>query len=428
MADEIRVGLLGLGVIGSAVAQGLTIKRESIARRVGKLVSIAAALEKDPARFQALPTELITADAGSILNDPRIDIIVELLGGEEPARTFIAQALGKGKHVVTANKEVLAKHGHALLNLAQEHGAELRFEASVGGGIPLIGPLSKDLAVNEFSSLYAIINGTTNYMLTRMAQDNLDFASALAEAQGMGYAEANPRNDVEGFDAIYKLAILASLCFRSVVRPDDVYREGISRLSPKDFRYAREMGYGIKLLAITKNTERGIEARVHPTLLPLASLLAEVDGVFNAVQVEGDLVGKVIFHGRGAGPAPTSSAVIGDIMDVASGMRAGCTTRRTIELNPRPRLLDMADVETRYYLRMQVTDAPGVLAQIAHVLGSAQISIASMIQQETDATNQSAEIVIMTHAAHEASAQQALRTLNSLPVVKEVSSAIRVEG
>ena len=333
-----------------------------------------------------------------------------------------------GKHVVTSNKEVIAKHGTELLALAQQHGVGLQYEASVGGGIPLIAPFKHDLVANKIIGIYAIINGTTNYILTRMAREGMDFASALKLAQELGYAEANPENDIEGIDANYKLAILASLAFQTEVRPEDIYREGISRLTSRDFRYARELGFAIKLLAIAKQSDDAIEARVHPVFIPEDSFLAKVDGVYNAVLVEADLAGKVLFFGEGAGAKPTSSAVIADVVSSARKIVLGVGSKSQLRKESGKSIKPMAEIKTRYYVRMSIADSPGVLAQIAKVFGDNKISIYSAIQRETDSVTQTAEIVIMTHPALEKAMQQALSELARLEVVREISNFIRVEN
>jgi homoserine dehydrogenase len=428
MGEGVGVGLLGLGVIGSAVARVLTDKGQDIAGCAGRLVELRRVLVHQPNKKRAtvVPEALLTTDAEGILSDPEVQVVVELLGGEEPARQYIETALRRGKHVVTANKEVMAKFGPELMAVAQEHGAEIRYEASVGGGIPLIGPFNRTLLANRIYQVRAIINGTTNYILTRMAEEGAPFADALGQAQALGYAEPDPRNDVEGIDAAYKVAILASLAFRARVHADDVYREGIQRLHPNDFRYARELGYAIKLLAIGKETEGGIEARVHPALVPNHQLLAQVGGVFNAVQVDGDLMGPVVFYGRGAGAGPTSGVVVADIIELARRVGVGAAPEPTVAYATR-RVKPMSEVNTRYYFRMEVADRPGVLAQIARVLGEQHISIASVVQKEVDEQAKTAEIVIMTHQANEANVQRALGLLEALEVVVEIGNLLRVE-
>ena len=429
MKETIGIGLLGLGVVGGGVAKALRGKGETIARQAGSRLEIKAILERDPAKGPRLniEPELLTTEAQKIINNPEIDIVIEALGGESPAWEYIRDAMLTGKHVVTANKEVMAKHGVELLTLAAEHEVNLLYEASVGGGIPLISPLKQDLLANDISAIYAIINGTTNYILTRMGKEGLDFATAMKQAQELGYAEADPSNDVNGTDAAYKLAILATLAFHVEVRPEDVYYEGISRLAPRDFRYAQELGYAIKLLAIAKKEEQSLQVRVHPVFLPEDILLAKVDGVFNAVQIEGDLIGKVLFYGEGAGALPTSSAIIADVIYLAQSINLGLSPSLELWLDPNKIVKPVSEIETRYYLRMTVADRPGVLAQIAQTLGEHLISISSVIQKETDRLAQTAEIVIMTHPAREAAVQKALNEMAALDVVKEISNFIRVE-
>jgi len=331
-----------------------------------------------------------------------------------------------GKHVVTANKEVIAKHGVDLLALAGERGLHLRYEAAVGGGMPLIAPLERDLVVNRINGIYAIINGTTNYILSRMSLDGVDFAEVLAQAQKLGYAEANPKNDIEGIDAAYKLAIMATLAFQSEVRPEQIYCEGISRLTAQDFRYACELGYAIKLLAIAKRSEAGIEARVHPAFVPNDGFLAQVNGVFNAVLIDGDLTGQVTFTGKGAGPLPTSSAVVADVLAIGRDM-AIPTSAPTFIRKAGYGVMPMDEVTTRYYIRLSAVDQPGILAQIAHTLGVHNISIASAIQKQADVRAQVAEIVIMTHPACEQEMQRALGELQELPGVQEIGNFVRIE-
>lgn len=426
----ITVGLLGLGVVGSGIAQVLAEKAEALARQVGRPLELRRVLVRDPRkpRSFAVSPDLVTTEAQDVLADPDIAIVIEVMGGEHPALEYMQEALRQGKHVITANKEVIAKHGPELAALAQANNVALYFEASVGGGIPLIAPFRQGLLANDIRSIQAIINGTTNYILTNMSRAGKDLPVALAEAQALGYAEADPTNDVEGHDAAYKLAILASLAFHTYVPPDAVYRQGIMALTDRDFRYAKELGYAIKLLAIARGDGEGVQARVHPVMLPEDELLAKVDGVFNAVKVEGDLVGQVIFHGRGAGALPTTSAVLSDLLALAQDLHLGVQNR----FHPLPeggrRLRPMEELRTRYYLRLSVTDRPGVLAQIAQVLGAHQISIASVIQKEVDEQAQTAELVIMTHTAPEAAVQRAVAELRGLAVVAEVGNLIRVEG
>ncbi len=429
MRKHIGIGLMGLGAIGSGVVRSLHHKGEAIAKQIGVPLELEGILVRNPAKKRSVEVEphLLCTDPEKILNNPHIDIVIEVMGGENPASEYIAQAISRGKHVVTANKEVIAKHGAELLTLAAEHRVNLLYEASVGGGIPLIAPLKQDLLANDISAIHAIINGTTNYILTRMAKGGLDFASALREAQGLGYAEANPADDIEGIDAAYKLSILATLAFHTEVRPQNVYCEGISRLTPCDFRYAKELGYAIKLLAIAKKGEDSLQLRVHPAFIPQDMLLAKVDGVFNAVQIEGDLVGKVLFYGEGAGAAPTSSAIVADVISLAQSISSGLPQCPVLKLIPGKEIRPISELETRYYLRLTVADRPGVLAQIATALGGNNISIASVIQQEADEQAQSAELVVMTHKAKEAAVQRSLDEMRGMEAVREIGSLIRVE-
>ena len=429
--QSIGIGLMGLGVVAGEVARVLMSKTEVLAEQVGcpLVLRKVKVLAEDLVSPQALEmdSQLFTTDADEFFTEPGIDIVVEAIGGERPAVEYLERAISGGKYVVTSNKEVIAKHGAKLLASAQQHKVGLRYEASVGGGIPLIAPFQYNLIANRISGIYAIINGTTNYILTRMARERVDFSSALEKAQELGYAEANPENDVEGIDAAYKLAILASLAFRSQVQPQDIYREGISRLGSRDFQYAQELGFAIKLLAIAKQDDKSIEVRVHPVFIPEDSLLAKVEGVYNAVLVEGDLVGRVLFFGEGAGAQPSSSAVIADIVSAAQDIVLGVGNRTMWRLEPGKIIKPMSEIETRYYLRLNVADRPGVLAQISKVLGDHQISISSVIQKLVDSIVQTAEIVIMTHPAKEAAMQQALQEVTQLTMVKEISNFVRVE-
>jgi len=335
--------------------------------------------------------------------------------------------LTNGRHVVTANKEVIAKHGYELLSLSRKYNTDLRYEASVGSGIPLISSFQQDLAANKISSIRAILNGTTNYILSRMSQEGLDFASTLKQAQKLGYAEADPTNDIEGIDASYKLVILSNLAFRAKFVPQDVYCEGIANIAARDFLYAREFGYAIKLLAIAKRDDDKVEMRVHPAFIPRDSQLAEVNDVYNAVEVETDLAGKLVFYGEGAGALRASSAVIGDVLAIARNIYRGANNVPDLKLDRRATVKPMSELKTRYYLRLNAPDRPGVLAQISKVLGDNSISISSVIQKESDPAAQTAIIVIMTYPAEEEGMQKALKQLRQLTVVNEVSNFIRVE-
>jgi homoserine dehydrogenase len=423
----VRVALLGAGTVGGGVARILVEKQDAFARLLGTRLELAGVLVRDIGRARdGIDPSLLTDNAESLLEDPDIDVVVEVMGVEQPALDYMIRALSSGKYVVTANKEVMAKHGPRLQPIAREHGVDLLYEASVGGGIPIIAPLKRDLLANRIRGISAIINGTTNYILTAMNRDGAGFDETLKRAQELGYAEPDPANDIEGEDARYKLAILASLAFRSPVRPEDIYREGITKLSAKDFRYATEFGYTIKLLALGRHDDAGIQVRVHPALVSSDAPLAKVDGVLNAVQIEGDLTGRVNFQGAGAGSMPTTSAVIADVLDAAQSIIGGRRDVHSVEESVAP-IVPMSELQTRYYIRLTALDRPGVLAQIAQCLGDSQISISTVIQKEAHLDARTAELVIMTHQAREASMQSALTALKELEAVLEIGSFIRVE-
>jgi homoserine dehydrogenase len=429
MKKTIGIGMLGLGVVGSGVAEVLATKADSLAEQTGLPLILKKVLVRDvkKRRSAKLSPTLLTNHPEEVLSHPEIDIVIELIGGEHPAIEYMKQALANGKHIVTANKEVIAKHGYQLFSLARKHNADLRYEASVGSGIPLISPFQQDLAANRISAIHAILNGTTNYILTRMAQEGLDFAAILKQAQKLGYAEADPANDIEGTDAAYKLVILSNLAFRTKFTPQDVYREGISNIAARDFLYAREFGYAIKLLAIAKRDDDKVEMRVHPVFIPQDSQLAKADGVYNAVEVETDLAGKLVFYGEGAGALRASSAVVADVLAIAKNICRGVNNVPELRLNQRVTVRPMSELKTRYYLRLNAPDRPGVLSQISKVLGDNSISISSVIQKESNFATQTAIIVIMTYPAKEKGMQKALKQLKQLPEVSEVSNFIRVE-
>ncbi len=430
MKKGIGIGLLGLGTVGSGVAEVLATKADSLAKQAGVPLILKKVLVRDvnKRRLVGLDPVLLTSHPEEVLSNPEVKIVIELIGGEHPAIKYIEQAIANGKHVVTANKEVMAKHGYRLLSLAKKHNTDLHYEASVGSGIPLISSFQHDLAANKISAIHAILNGTTNYILTRMAEQRLDFVSTLRKAQELGYAEADPTNDIEGLDAAYKLTILSNLAFRAKFVPQDVYCEGISNIAARDFLYAKEFGYAIKLLAIAKRSDSEVEMRVHPVFIPQDSQLAKVDGVYNAVEVETDLAGKLIFYGEGAGAMRASSAVAADVLAIARNICHNVRSVPELRLNRRVTIKPMSEIKTRYYLRLDAPDRPGVLAQISQVLGSNSISISSVIQKESDPAAQTAVIVIMTYPAEEEGMRKALKQLKELPVVNEVSNFIRVEG
>lgn len=431
MKKSVGVGLLGLGVVSGQVAKVLMEKTSVIAENAGCPIVLrkVKVLPADLKRPQAkkMPAGLLTTSDDEFFNAAGIDIVVEAIGGENPATDYIRKALSAGKHVVTSNKEVIAKHGVELLSLAQQHGVSLQYEASAGAGFPLIAPFKHDLVANKITGIFAIINGTTNYILTRMAHEGADFATVLKQAQELGYAEANPGNDVEGIDSKYKLAIMATLGFHTNVRPEDIYTEGITRLSPHDFIYAESLGYTIKLLAIGKLHDNAVEVRVHPVFIPEESILASVDGVYNAVQVEGDLMGRVMFMGQGAGALATSSSVVADIVCCARKLVLGVGSISVWREDKTKTFRSIDEIETQYYVRLAAKDRPGVLAAIATVFGDNKISIASAIQPEVDEKTKTAEIVIMTHPAKEKAMRKALTALEELDSVKEISNFIRVE-
>ena len=430
----INVGMLGLGVVGTGVATTLISNRTKLSRLAGRQVNLNSVLVRATSRARdiELPAGVLTTNAEDVLADPDIHVLVEVMGGTDPAEEYLRHALSAGKHVVTANKEVMAKSGSDLLALARNNGANLLFEASVGGGIPIVGCMMNELAANDIRSIRSIINGTTNYILTRMAHERTSFQKALGEAQALGYAESDPSNDVEGKDAAYKLTIMASLAYRQSFQPTDVYREGISKLEPQDFRYAEELGYAIKFLAIANLHDDAVQLRVYPAFVPAEHMLAKVDGVYNAVEINGSLCGAVLFHGRGAGREPTTSAVVGDLIEVVrradeSGFLGHAQGEVGVEQWMPFKVRPIGDLQVRYFIRLEVVDTPGVLAQIAQVLGDGHISIASVLQRDTNPEKQSAEIVIITHPAQEASVQKALEMITGLPQVNRVGNTIRIE-
>ena len=426
---SVGIGLLGMGVVGGGVARVLSEKAGRLGALVGSSLALEGALVRDSSKGRSydLPQHLITTNVEDILENPRVEIIVEVMGGQDPALDYILKAISLGKHVVTANTEVMARHGPDILTLALKKGVRVLYEASVAGGTPIIAPLLRDLVANEILTITAIINGTTNYILTKMANEGVDFDAALREAQALGYAESDPTNDVEGIDAAYKLAILSTLAFRARVKDTDVHREGITDLRARDFVYARELGYAIKLLAIASQENGAVQVRVHPAFVPADVMIAKVEGVLNAVEIETDLAGRVLFNGPGAGSMATTSAVIADIVDIARDIVGDVTPPVPMELSEDVRIRPIAELETKYYLRLIVADRPGVFARIARVLGDADISIASVIQKETDDVARRAEIVLMTHRARESSMQDAIRLLTDLDVVNEVGNMVRVE-
>ena len=427
--DAIGIALMGMGVVGGGVADIIQRKRSHLADMVGCPIELKGILVRDISKPRAaqVPRGIVTTDVDDILSNPEVEVVVEVMGGQDPAFDYILKSISLGKHIVTANKEVMARHGPDILTLSRKKGVQTLFEAAVAGGTPIIAPLLRDLVANEVLTIHGIINGTTNYILTSMSQNGADFGDTLAEAQRLGYAESDPTNDVEGIDAAYKLAILATLGFRARVRDTDVFHEGITRLRTRDFQYARELGYAIKLLGIATSDNGSVQARVHPAFVREDAMIAKVDGVLNAVEIQTDLAGKLLFHGAGAGSMPTTSAVIADIVDIARNLAGNVVPPPIGELSEHTQVQPISELSTRYYIRLTATDKPGVLAQVGGVLGNRNISIASAIQKETDEVAQRAEIVLMTHRANESDMQQAIRELESLETVAEVGNMVRVE-
>ena len=423
----VRVGLIGLGTVGSGVVEILRRHGEDFRRRAGVDIELVKVADRNTARFAdlGLPAEQCETEAQAVIDDPSIDIIIELVGGTGVAREVVLSALGAGKSVVTANKALLASHGEEVMAAAEANGVDILFEASVGGGIPIIGPLKHSLTSNEIQTVMGIVNGTTNYMLTRMAEDGLDYDTALAEAQAKGFAEADPTADVDGLDAAAKIAILSSIAFNSRVVMSQVPAEGIRALAPEDIAYAREMGYTIKLLAIARRTGSGIDVRVHPTMIPASHPLASVNGVYNAIFVVGDAVGETMFFGEGAGSLPAASAVVGDLIEEARRIQTGCVPLVGCTCTEALAVRDIAELASEYYVRLAVADKTGVLAAVATVFGEHGVSIGSVIQKRAEGGL--AQIVYVTHEALEADVRSALAEIAALDVVTSVASVIRVE-
>ena len=426
-AGAVRVGVLGCGNVGTAVIRLLDEHADEIARRAGCRLEVARVAVRDLSRARDVPVDRarFTADPIEVLDDPDVDVVCELIGGDEPAGALILSTFERGKPVVTANKELLATRGRELFDASDAKGLDLYFEAAVGGGIPLIRPLKESLTGERVRRVLGIVNGTTNFILTKMADEGRPFADVLAEAQALGYAEADPTADVEGHDAAAKCAILASIAFNARVTSADVFREGIARLSPEDIEFARRLGYVVKLLAIAELVEgERIAARVHPAMIPATHPLASVRDAYNAVFVEGPHIGELMFYGRGAGGDATATAVVGDLVSVARNLQAGargvgctCFHERTI----RP----MSEMEGQYYILTSVEDRPGVLAEIAGVFGRNQVSLKSMWQE---GLGDEARLVFVTHRAREGAFQEAAAQIRALPSVREVRSILRVEA
>src|SRR5579864_7479531 len=395
----LNVGLIGLGTVGSQVADRMLTWGPQLSRRAGVELCLRKVLVRslDKRRSVEIDADLLTTDPSAVLEDPAIEVLIEVAGGDEPMRSYLERAIQAGKHVVTANKVVMANHGPELLDQAAEKNVDVYFVAAVGGGIPLISTFRTDLQANRIERVSAVINGTTNYVLGRMASAGLSLADAVTEAQAAGYAEADPTDDIGGFDAAYKLAILGSIAYEIKVRPGEIYREGIEGIEPVDFRYARELGDAIKLIAHTQRHPGRIEARVHPAMVPHDHPLARVEGAENAVFVEGDLVGQVLLVGQGAGGRPTASAVVGDLIDLARSIRRGVQSRPSFSFDDRIGVVPMGEVQTRAYYRIRVEDRPGVVAAIGQVFAEEGVSISSFIQKDAWSQDQTAELVVTTH-------------------------------
>jgi homoserine dehydrogenase len=430
----IKVGLLGIGTVGGGTFRVLRRNQEEISRRAGRAITLAMVADKalDKARAMVGDAASVTGDAFEVVDHPDIDIVVELIGGTAIARELVLKAIDNGKQVVTANKALLATHGNEIFAAAQRKGVTVAFEAAVAGGVPIIKALREGLSANRIEWIAGIINGTSNFILSEMREKGKSFAAALQEAQQLGFAEADPTFDIEGIDAAHKLTIMAAIGFGIPMQYAACYTEGIAGLTSEDIRYAEQLGYRIKLLGITKRTEQGFELRVHPTLIPAKRLIANVEGVMNAILVNGDAVGQTMYYGPGAGSEPTASAIVADLVDVTR-MHTVDPRHRVPHLAFQPDLLSslpilpMAEVETSYYLRMRVDDKPGVLADVARILADLSISIDAMVQKEPAAGESQAEIVMLTHLTREKHINAAIQRIEGLPVVSGKVTRIRLE-
>ena len=427
---KINIGIIGFGTVGSGTVKILIENKELIKERTNLEINIKKIATRNTSKERQIkvPSEMLTSNVNSLINDPEIDIIVELIGGIHPAKEFIMEAISQGKHIVTANKALLATEGDEIFSLAQQKKVEIGFEASVAGGIPIIKVLREGLIANKIKSMYGIINGTSNYILTKMTDENKDFSVALKEAQELGYAEADPTLDIEGIDSAHKLAILARLAYGIRIPFNKIHIEGISKITPQDIEFASELGYKVKLLAIAKETNGKIELRVNPTMIPKEYLISKVDGVYNAIYVEGDATGSTLYYGRGAGSMPTGSSVVSDIIDISRNILKNSIqripviyeTRRNIELK------DMKDIVSMYYFRFFAIDKPGVLSKISGILGNHNISIASVIQKGRR-VGEAVPLVVLTHEAKESDVLKAIKDIDKLPVVAGKTAFIRVE-
>lgn len=422
--QTIKIGLLGLGTVGSGVYKIIERQKGEMVKKTGARLEIAGILVHNLNKVRdGVDTSLLTDRWEDIINNDEVSIVIEVMGGIEPAKTMILEALNSGKNVVTANKDLVAEYGRELLDAAENNGVDFLFEAAVAGGIPIIRPLKQCLAANEMDEVIGIVNGTTNYILTKMFEEGMDFDEALEKATELGYAEADPTADIEGLDAGRKVAIMASIAFHSRVTFSDVYTEGITKISARDINYAKEFGNVIKLLGVAHNTEDGIEVSVHPMMIPQEHPLASVRDSFNAVFVHGDAVDDVMFYGRGAGEFPTASAIMGDVIDVVRDIQYHCTGRISCTCYRETKVKEFREVKNKFFLRMQVDNKPGVLAAIASVFGVHQVSISKVIQKII--TDGVAELVIVTEAVKEYHMEDALEHLKDMETTREISSVIR---
>lgn len=424
---DVGIALVGLGTVGSGVHKVLNTHKGHFRKKVGANLSVKSVLEKDARRLRKLGVKknLAAKSIKEVVANPEVDVVVELIGGIKPAKDYILQAIASGKHVVTANKELMATSGKEILQAAEKNNVDVYFEASVGGGIPVVRPLKECLAGNKIEQVLGIVNGTTNYILTQMSLNNCSFKEALAQAKEKGYAERNPTADIEGKDAAAKIAILASIAFNSRVVVSQVYTEGISKVTPTDIAYADEIGCVVKLIALAKEEKGELDVRVHPTMIPKTHPLAAVNGVYNAIFVKGDAVGEVMFFGQGAGSLPAASAVVGDIIEVARHLRlgggsVGCTCFE------KKRVKSIEEITSAYYLLMSAVDRPGVLAKISRAFGDANVSLASVIQRGP--RGKSAELMFITHLVQERNLRKSLKVIEKLDVVDKVLNVIRVEA
>lgn len=432
--DVINVGMIGFGTVGTGVARILEENGAIIEKRLGaklylkKIADID--LEKD--RGISIDKERLTKDSSDVIDDPEIAIVMELIGGYEPAKTFILQAIENGKHVVTANKALLASHGNEIFKRAREKGVDVAFEGSVGGGIPVLRSLREGLVANTIRLIYGIMNGTSNYILTEMTERGQSFGEILERAKELGYAEADPTFDIEGIDTAHKLCIIISMAYGVPISLNEIYTEGISKITPLDIAFAKELGYKIKLLALSMTDGDCIEARVHPTMIPIESQMANVNGVFNAFYIEGDAVGSTFFYGLGAGMMPTGSAVVGDLVELGRNVlhRTSCRvpslSYRLEEIAPIP-IKPIEDIRTNYYLRFSALDRPGVLSKISGILGRYGISILSVVQKGRQIEGGAVPLVMMTHEAEERGVRKALSEIDELPITADDTMVIRIE-